>query len=148
MREPFILAAGVVLMLSLGCEAPKCTRVSTIYTTSVNAIADAGPRSGLPVARFDLSQDFLTHTPVGCIGAPTEDVGVVDLTVTSTAPVTQWVDFAIRGVNSEATPVWSFEDTLVALAPGQTVPIGRVAVTTTRVDLGARVVLKTVLPLP
>jgi hypothetical protein len=148
MREPFILVAGVVLVLSLGCEAPKCTRVSTIYTTSVNAIAEAGPRSGLPVARFDLSQNFLTHTPVGCIGAPTQDVGAVELSVTSTAPVTQWVDYAIRGVNSQETPVWSFEDTLVALAPGQTIPIGQVAVTTTRVDLGARVVLKTVLPLP
>jgi len=148
MRGPFILAAGAVFVLSLSCEAPNCTRISTIYTTSVNAVADAGPRAGLPVARFDLSQNFLTHEPLGCVGAPSQDVGAVDLTVTSTATVTQRVDYAIQGLNSVNNPVWSFEDTLVAIAPGQTVTVGRVAVTPTRVDLGARVVFKEVLPEP
>jgi hypothetical protein len=148
MQVRFSLAAGAMLMLSVGCESPMCTRTSTIYTATVSAVATAGPRIGQPVARFDLTQDFLSHTPVGCLGAPTADVGVVDMTITSTATVSQRVEYAVQGLNALSVPVWSYEGVIPVLAAGQTVTVSRVAVSATKLESGARVVLKEVLPVP
>jgi hypothetical protein len=147
MRRRMFPAAAAAFVVSWGCKMPTCVATTTPYTYSVDMAATAGPRSGLPVAHFDVVQNFVAHAPLGCDGAPTQDVGAVTLSIRSTAPVAQTFLYSVQGLN-EIGPVWAYEDTVKAIAPGQTLTVNRIAVTPLKLTFGARVLLKDVLPLP
>jgi hypothetical protein len=157
MRERFLIdsrprisrTALVLLLAVAGCHGPECVVSTTQYTTSVSASGIVGPTQGLPVARFDLTQDFVTHTPYeACVEGPLQDVGVVSLKVTSTASATLAIEFDVQGLNADGTPVWFQRETIQRIAPGQTVDVGEVSTSPTHVDKGARVILTSVTVVP
>jgi hypothetical protein len=151
MRRPMFLAAtaagAAAAAVLWGCKMPTCVATETPYAYGVDLAATAGPRSGLPVAHFDVVQNFVTHAPIGCDGAPTQDVGAVTLSITSTAPVAQYFLYSVQGLNAVG-PVWAYEDTVKSIAPGQTLTVQRIAVSPLKLTFGARVLLKDVTPLP
>jgi len=118
-----------------------------MLTASVDAKGIAGPTLGLPVARFDLKQHFVSHTPYSaCAQGPLEDVGSVELTVTSTSAVPLTIFYDVQGLNPSGNPVWSYEDSLgVHLTPQQAVTKGQIVVTPQRLDAGTRVLLTRIL---
>ena len=157
MRERFVIdfptCIGRLALLSLlvvaGCGEEPCVVQTTQYTASVNTVGYVGPTLGLPVARFDLTQDFVSHTPYeACREGPLQDVGVVRLTVTSLAATPLALEFDVQGLNKDSIPAWKQAGSIARIMPGETVDVGRVFVTPTRVNLGARIVLTAVTVLP
>ena len=80
----------------------------------------------MTVARFDLTQDFVTHTPYeGLRAGAAPDAGNVALSITSLAPAPVFIKYDVQGLNASGTPVWSHADTIgVRLAPNQTLSVG------------------------
>jgi hypothetical protein len=131
-----------VLATAAGCGEEKCVVQTTQYTASITTVGYYGPTTGQPVARFDLTQDFISHTPyAACAQGPLQDVGVVTLKVTSLSAVPLALKFDVQGLNKDSIPVWKQPMVLPRLDPGQTVDLGQVTVSPTHLDLGALVVL-------
>jgi hypothetical protein len=132
-----------------GCADEKCTVTTTQYTTSVTTVGYVGPTLGKPVARFDLTQDFISHEPyAACAQGPLQDVGAVRLSVTSTATAPLAIEYDVQGLNADSIPVWSQPGLIQRIMPGETVEVGQISVSPTHVDHGARVILKSVNILP
>lgn len=157
MRERFvsdsrsrISRTTLVLMLGVaGCHGPDCVVSTTQYTTSVSTEGIVGPTQGKPVARFDLTQDFVSHEPYeACVEGPLQDVGVVRAKITSTGSMPVKILYDLQGLSRDSIPVWFHPDSILRLAPNETVDAGEVSVTPTHVDVGARVILKTVVVVP
>jgi hypothetical protein len=155
--ERFVIASrsrtGRVALLSAfaaaGCADAKCIVTTTQFTTSVTTVGYVGPTLGQPVARFDLTQDFVSHEPyAACAQGPLQDVGAVRLSVTSTATAPLALDFEVQGLNADSIPVWSQPGTIQRIMPGETVEVGQISVSPTHVDHGAKVILKSVAILP
>lgn len=148
-RRRTALVAMLSLLVVGACKDEQCVVSTTQYTTSVTATGTAGETLGQPVARFDLTQDFISHTPYrACAQGPLQDVGVVRLKITSLNATPLVVVYDLQGTNAEGIPVWSFVDSIPTLMPNQTLDKGTVNVSPTHVDKGARVVLKQVTVLP
>jgi len=145
-------AAGVGLLGSFAltaCGDTKCVEKTTQYTTSVATVGYVGPTEGKPVARFDLTQDFVSHEPyAACATGPLQDVGVVSLMVTSLAATPLAISYDVQGVNAQGILLWDREGVIQRIEPGQTLDVGEVSVSPTHVDVGAKVVLKSVTILP
>jgi hypothetical protein len=144
---------GRVLLVSLlavaGCGGEKCVTTTTQYTTTVSTVGYVGPTQGQPVARFDLTQDFINHTPYeACAQGPLQDVGVVRLTVTSLASTPLAIAYDVQGLNVDGVPVWFQPGVIQRINPKETLDMGEVTVSPTRVNLGAKVVLTSVTVLP
>jgi hypothetical protein len=136
--------AAFSLCFLAGCGA-DCVEKTTQYDFSVSTVGYAGATQGLPVARFDLKQNFVTHEPyAACAQGPLVDVGVVDLTITSLASTPLFIKYDVQGLNSSGTPVWSHPDTIgVVIAPSQTISVGQIATTAQSLGTGsARVLLQ------
>jgi hypothetical protein len=143
------LAAMLGLVVAVGCHGPECTVSTTQYTTSVSALGYNGPTQGVPVARFDLTQDFINHTPYeACAQGPLQDVGVVRATLTNISSVPLLLAFDLQGLNATGVMVWDHATTVGRIMPNETVDLGEVSVSPTHVDLGAKVVLTSVTVLP
>jgi len=141
------LAAASLMLVA--CKGPECVVQTTQYTTSVSTVGYIGPTQGKPVARFDLTQDFITHTPYeACAQGPLEDVGVIRATVTNISSVPLLLEFDLQGVNATGTMVWDHVARLERILPNETVDLGQVGVSTFHVDLGAKVVYTDVTVLP
>ena len=144
--------SGVALMWLLavaGCGNERCVTSSTQYTTTVSTVGYVGPTQGQPVARFDLTQDFITHTPYeACAQGPLQDVGVVRLSVTSTASTPLKLEYDVQGLNADGIPVWFQPGVIQRIDPKETLDMGTITVSPTRVNLGAKVVLTSVTVLP
>jgi len=137
------------LLLIAGCGDEKCITQTTQYTTSVNSLGFVGPTLGQPVARFDLTQDFVSHTPYrACAQGPLQDVGAIRASITSTASAPIAIEFEIQGVNTSGIPVWSSRGRVERLMPKETRELGWVATSATHLDAGAKVVLTEVTVLP
>jgi hypothetical protein len=144
---------GRVALLSLlvvaGCGDEKCVVATTQYTTSVSTVGYVGPTQGQPVARFDLTQDFISHTPYkACAQGPLQDVGVVRLSITSMASAPLAIEYDVQGLNVDGIPVWFQPGVIQRINPKETVDVGEITVSPTKVNLGARVVLTSVTVLP
>src|SRR5258705_2003491 len=111
--------AAISIALLVGCGGSECKVENVEYTKSLNAVGYAGATQGVTVARFDLSQDFVTHTPYeACAQGPLQDAGVVQLTITSLASAPIFIKYDLQGLNASGTPVWSHQDSVgVTLAP-------------------------------
>jgi len=126
----------------VACKGPECVVQTTQYTTSVSTVGYIGPTQGKPVARFDLTQDFITHTPYeACAQGPLQDVGVVRLKVTSLAAKPLELKFDVQGLNADSIPVWKQAVVIPRIAPNETLDLGEVTVTPTQLRLGALIVL-------
>jgi hypothetical protein len=146
-RRIRLAAVGIVVIA--GCKDPSCTTQSTKYATTVSTVGYTGPTTGLPVARFDVMQNYVSHTPYeACVTGPLQDVGTIDLTITSIAAWPVSFAYELQGVNADGNPMWFFRDSVARLAPGQTLSVGRVATSPVPVDLGARVIFTFVAQVP
>jgi hypothetical protein len=117
------------IVLAAGCGGGAECKVQDIqYTKSLNAVGYTGATQGVTVARFDLTQDFISHTPYSaCAQGPLQDVGNVSLTITSVAPNPVFLKYDVQGLDGSGVPVWSHADTLgVTLAPNQTLSVGEI----------------------
>lgn len=139
----------VSLLALAGCGSEKCITTTSQYTTSVNTVGYVGPTQGQPVARFDLTQDFVNHTPYeACAQGPLQDVGVVHLSVTSTSSTPLRLEYDVQGLNADGIPVWFQPGVIQRIDPKETLDMGTITVSPTRVNLGAKVVLTVVKVLP
>lgn len=135
-----VVLASVLLLA--GCGEEKCVVSTTQYTASVTTTGYFGPTTGQKVARFDLTQEFISHTPYrACAQGPLQDVGVVTLKVTSLSAVPLALAFDVQGLNKDSIPVWKQNMVIARLNPGETVDAGQVTVSPTHLDLGALIVL-------
>jgi hypothetical protein len=137
--------AVLAIVLVVGCRGSECKVQDIQYTKSVNAVGYTGATQNVTVARFDLTQDFISHTPyAACADGPLQDVGNVSLTVTSLAPQPIFLKYDVQGLNTSGVMVWSHADTIgVTLAPNQTLSVGTIATTPEPLDPGgARVLLQ------
>ena len=141
--------AAALLMLAAACQGSECVVQTTQYTTSVSTVGYIGPTQGKPVARFDLTQDFVTHTPYeACAQGPLEDVGAIRATVTNISSLPLLLVFDLQGVNAAGLMVWDHVARVEHILPNETVDLGQVGVSTFHVDLGAKVVFTEVTILP
>jgi hypothetical protein len=141
--------AAASLMFAAACQGSECVVQTTQYTTSVNTVGYIGPTEGKPVARFDLTQDFVTHTPYeACAQGPLEDVGAIRATVTNISSLPLLLVFDLQGVNAAGIMVWDHVAKVERILPNETVDLGQVGVSTFHVDLGAKVVFTEVTILP
>jgi hypothetical protein len=138
-----IALTALLSLLALGaCKDEQCVVQTTQYTASVTTTGYFGPTTGQPVARFDLTQDFISHTPyAACAQGPLQDVGVVRLKVTSLSPTPLALSFDVQGLNKDSIPVWKQLRVLPRLDPNTTVDLGQVIVSPTKLELGAQIVL-------
>ena len=144
-RRRIVLATLLSLLAVGACKDEQCVVQTTQYTASVTTTGYFGPTTGQPVARFDLTQDFITHTPyAACAQGPLQDVGNVSLTITSLAPKPVFIKYDVQGLNTSGIPVWSHADTIgFTLAPSQTVSVGQIITSPQQLgDGGARVSLQ------
>jgi len=144
---------GRVVLVSLlavaGCGSERCITTTSQYTTSVSTVGYIGPTQGQPVARFDLTQDFVNHTPYeACAQGPLQDVGNVHLSVTSTSTTPLSLEYDVQGLNADGVPVWFQPGVIQRINPNETLDMGTITSSPTRVNLGARVVLTSVKVLP
>ena len=137
--------AAISIVLLAGCGGSECKVENVEYTKSVNALGYAGATQGVTVARFDLTQNFVTHTPyAACAQGPLADAGVVSLTITSLASAPVFIKYDVQGLNAGGTPVWSHADTIgVTIKPNETLAVGEISTSTTPLgEGGARVLLQ------
>ena len=134
--------ALVALLTASGCGGAECVTQTTQYSATISTVGYFGPMNGLPVARFDLTQDFITHTPYeACAQGPLQDVGVVRLKVTSLAAKPLELKFDVQGLNADSIPVWKQAVVIPRIAPNETLDLGDITVTPTQLRLGAVIVL-------
>lgn len=137
--------AVLAIALVAGCSGSECKVENVEYTKSVTAVGTSGATLGVNVARFDLTQNFVTHTPYeACAQGPLQDAGVVTLTITSLASQPIFLKYDVQGLNTTGVPVWSHQDTVgVTIAPNQTIVIGEVSTSTQALGAGgARVLIQ------
>lgn len=137
--------AAMALVLVVGCGGSECKVQNVEYSKSLNAVGYAGATQGVTVARFDLTQDFITHTPYeACAQGPLADAGNVSLSITSLASAPVFIKYDVQGLNASGTPVWSHADTIgVRIAPNQTVSVGTIFTATQPLGTGgARLLLQ------
>ena len=147
MRSHIGLATIAGLLLTVGCSDPTCVTATTKYVQSLTFVGNTSQTEGMPIARFDLTQNFVSHTPYeACLTL--QDVGVVDLTVTSTASSPMFLVYDVQGLTAGGNPVWGYRDTIPRITPGQTIARNRIATTPTLLNLGARVIVTVVNPVP
>jgi len=137
--------AAISIVFLAGCGGSDCKVEDVQYTKSVDAVGYVGATKDVTVARFELTQDFITHTPyAACADGPLQDVGNVSLTIKSVASQPVFLKYDVQGLNTSGVPVWSHADTLgVTLAPNQSLSVGQIATTAEPLDPGgARVLLQ------
>jgi hypothetical protein len=141
------LLAPIAIVLAIGCGGGSECKVADVqYTKSLNGVGFGGETQGVAVARFDLTQDFITHTPYSaCAQGPLQDVGNVSLTITSLVSKPVFIRYDVQGLNTSGVPVWSHPDTLgITLTPSQTVSVGQITTSPQKLgEGGARVLLQT-----
>ena len=141
-RRRIVLATLLSLLAVGACKDEQCVVQTTQYTASITTVGYYGPTTGKPVARFDLTQDFISHTPYrACAQGPLQDVGVVTLKVTSLSAVPLALAFDVQGLNKDSIPVWKQPMVITRLDPDATVDLGQVTVSPTHLDLGAKIIL-------
>jgi len=129
----------VVVVVVVGCGGGSDCKVADVqYTKSLNAVGYAGATQGVTIARFDLTQDFITHTPYeACAQGPLTDAGNVSLKITSLAPQPVFIKYDVQGLNATGTPIWSHADTIgLRIAPSQTVDVGTIFTATQPLGTG------------
>ena len=137
--------AVLAILLAVGCRGSECKVATVQYTKSLTAVGFGGATQGVNVARFDLTQDFVTHTPYeACAQGPLQDVGNVSLTITSLVSQPLFLKYDVQGLDETGIPVWSHPDTLgVTIAPNQTLAVGQIITTSRQLgNGGARVLLQ------
>jgi hypothetical protein len=142
-------AALASLVLTAGCRGAECVVSTTQYTTSVDALGYVGETAGKAVARFDLTQDFVSHTPYeACAQGPLQDVGAVHATLTNLTSTPFLIEFDVQGVNASGLMVWDHAARVSRVPANGTVDLGVVGVSPVPVDVGAKVVLTALTILP
>ena len=149
MRRRMCFAAVAAIAVAAGCTDPSCTEKIETYTASADAAAPAG---GATVAHLDLAQNFKTYGPVGCSGEPLQSVGVVTATVTNVTPAPIAISFSLQGLTASGVPAWHFPDTAWVVVPrmdaSQSIDLGVVASTTTKLTGGAKLIITSFEQLP
>ena len=146
MRIRSRLVAVCAIVLVVACGGGSECKVETIhYTKSLNGVSSGGETQGVTVAGFDLTQDFVSHTPyAACADGPLQDVGNVSLAITSLVSKPIVIKYDVQGLNADGIPKWSHPDTLgVRLEAGQTLSVGQIVTTPVQLGIGgARVSLQ------
>ena len=121
--------AAISIVLLAGCGGSECKVENVEYTKSVNATGYAGATQGVTVARFDLTQNFVTHTPYAACAQ-----GPLRTSVSSRSPsrasrrLPCSSSTTSRGSTPAALPVWSHADTIgVTIAPNETLAVGQIS---------------------
>jgi hypothetical protein len=142
MHRNVLLATIAILTLTAACGKESCNVENLVFTSTLNGTG-TGTMLDVPVAKFELTQNFLSHTPyAACTTGPLQDVGVVDLTVTNTYSAPLRITYDLQGLTAGGTGgAWALIDTIPRLGPGESISKTKIAVTTTRLDSGARVVI-------
>jgi len=147
-RRRTALSALASLLAVGACKDERCVVETTQYTNTVLAMA-TWETPPTPVARFDLSQDFVSHTPYkACAQGPTQDVGVVRAKITSLYPAPVKLYYDVQGLGSDGIPVWGHPDSIQVLKPNETLDLGDVITTPTHIDLGAKAIISRLILLP
>jgi hypothetical protein len=143
----YIGLATIAGLLAIGCSDPTCVTATTTYAQSIDFVGNTVLTEGMPIARFDVTQNFVSHTPYkACLTL--QDVGVVDLTVTSTASSPMFLVYDVQGLTAGGNPAWGYRDTIPRITPGQAITRNRITTTPTLLSLGARVIVTVVNPVP
>src|SRR6476661_491245 len=134
-RSRLLTVCAIVLVVGCG-GGSECKFETFHYTKSLNGVGFGGETQGVAVARFDLAQDFVSHTPyAACAQGPLQDVGNVSLTITSLVPKPVFIKYDVQGLDAPGIPVWSHADTIgFTLTPSQTLNVGQI--TTSAQQLG------------
>jgi len=148
-RRRTALSALASLLAVGACKDERCVVETTQYTNTVLAMA-TWETPPTPVARFDLSQDFVSHTPYkACAQGPTQDVGVVRAKITGLWPVPVKLYYDVQGVGSDSIPVWFHYDSVQSVKPNETVDVGEVIITPAKLGtVTPRVLISKILTLP
>lgn len=130
--------AAFALVLVVGCGGSECKVSTVVYTKSLNAVGYVGATQGVTVARFDLTQDFITHTPYeACAQGPLADAGNVSLKITSVSPQPLFLKYDVQGLDASGNPIWSHADTLgLRIAPSQIIDVGTIFTATQPLGTG------------
>jgi len=116
-RRRIALGALASLLAVGACKDQRCVESTTQYTSSATAMA-AWETPPKPVARWDLTQDFVSHTPYeACPQGPNYDVGVVRAKVTSLWPEPVRLYYDAQGVGPDSVPRWFHYDSVMTLKP-------------------------------
>ena len=151
MRIRSRLVAVCAIVLVVACGGGSECKVETIhYTKSLNGVSSGGETQGVTVARFDLTQDFVSHTPyTACAQGPTQDVGVVRAKITSLWPVPVRLFYDVQAVGSDSVPRWFHYDSIMVLKPNETVDVGDVITTPTKLStVTTKVLVSKIFTLP
>ena len=131
-RRRIALGTLASLLAVSACKDDRCVVETTQYTTSATAMA-TWVTPNTPVARFDLTQDFVSHTPYkACAQGPLQDVGVVRAKITSLWPVPVKLFYDVQAVGSDSVPRWFHYDSIMVLRPNETYDVGALATTPTK----------------
>jgi hypothetical protein len=140
------MLAAFAIVLVVACGGGSECKVEDIqYTKSLNAVGYTGAAQGVTLARFDLKQDFISHTPyAACAQGPLQDVGNVSLTITSVAPQAFFIKYDVQGLDDTGIPVWSHADTLgTVIQPNQVITVGTITTSPQKLgEGGARISLQ------
>ena len=137
-------------LLAVGaCKDDQCVVETTQYTSSATAMS-VWETPARPIARWDLTQDFVSHTPYkACAQGPTQDVGVVRAKITGLWPVPVKLYYDVQGVGSDSIPVWFHYDSVQSVKPNETVDVGEVIITPAKLGtVTPRVLISKILTLP
>lgn len=149
MRRGLCFAAIAAMAFGAACTDPSCTEKLETYTASADA---AAPTGGTTVAHLDLAQTFKTYGPAGCSGEPLQSVGVVTATVSNVTPTPIAISFSLQGLTAGGVPAWHYPDTawvvVPRMEPSQSIDLGEVATTTTKLTGGAKLIVTSFEQLP
>lgn len=119
---------------------PACTASSQTYSYAAPTFTVAGA----PVANFSFNQNYTSYSPALCKA----DQGLVNLSITSTAPVPLSFSYNLQGRGATGLIVWSYASTISRIAPGQTINVGQVVNTPVLVNLGVTILLSAITQVP
>jgi hypothetical protein len=146
--SPRRVYAILALSFLAACGKETCRVENLVFTQTVTGTG-SGALEGVPIARFEVTQNFLSHTPYSaCPTGPLTDVGVADLTVTSLYPSPITLVYDLQGLTSSQVMAWSYRDSLPNFTPGQQITRTRISVSPVKLEQGARVVLVKIQPTP
>jgi len=148
-RRRITLGALASLLAVGACKDERCVVSTTQYTSSATAMA-VWETPAKPVARFDLTQDFVSHTPyTACAQGPTQDVGIVRAKATSQWPVPVTLFFYVQALSPDSIPYWFHYDSIMVFKPNETVDLGEVTTTPTKLGVvTTRVLVSKIFTLP
>ncbi|WP_157373373.1 hypothetical protein [Algoriphagus terrigena] len=118
----------------------SCSPTQATYINSVNTVLS----NGAPVANFRFTHDYSAYH----FQCSQTNGGPITATITSSAPVALRFDYLIQGLGATGLNAWSYQGSIIRIAPGEAIFVSQVAQTPVRVDVGVRILLSNVIQVP